>query len=85
MVVNDIFPDGGDVEQADFWTGLRPMTPDGPPVVGATRYPNLFTNSGHGTLGWTMSCGSSKLLADIITGKPTAIDTAGLDMSRYTA
>ena len=83
MVVNDIFPDGGDLDQADFWTGLRPMTPDGPPVVGATRYPNLFTNSGHGTLGWTMSCGSSRLLADIITGKPTDIDADGLDMSRY--
>lgn len=83
MVVRDIFPDGGDIDQADFWTGLRPMTPDGPPVVGATRYPNLFTNSGHGTLGWTMSCGSSKLLADIISGRPTEIDNAGLDMSRY--
>ncbi|HEY5717453.1 MAG TPA: D-amino acid dehydrogenase, partial [Motiliproteus sp.] len=51
MVVKDIFPDGGDVEQADFWTGLRPMTPDGTPVIGGTRYPNLYTNSGHGTLG----------------------------------
>ena len=83
MVVQDIFPDGGDIEQADFWTGLRPMTPDGPPIVGATPYPNLFTNSGHGTLGWTMSCGSSQMLADIISGKPTAIDAEGLDMSRY--
>ena len=83
MVVGDIFPDGGDIEQADFWCGLRPMTPDGPPIVGATPYPNLFTNSGHGTLGWTMSCGSSQLLADIISGTKTAIDSGGLDMSRY--
>ena len=85
MVVKDIFPDGGDVEQAEFWTGLRPMTPDGTPVIGKTRYPNLYTNSGHGTLGWTMSCGSSQLLADIISGAPTAIDPAGLDVSRYRA
>ena len=85
MVVNDIFPDAGDVSQASFWTGLRAMTPDGTPVVGATRYPNLFTNSGHGTLGWTMSCGSGQLLADIITGAPTGIDPTGLDVSRYVA
>ncbi|WP_210396768.1 D-amino acid dehydrogenase [Motiliproteus sediminis] len=83
MVVKDIFPDGGDVEQADFWTGLRPMTPDGTPVIGATRYPNLYTNSGHGTLGWTMSCGSGQLLADIISGRKTGIDPTGLDASRY--
>ena len=82
-VVNDIFPDAGNVEEADFWTGLRPMTPDGPPVVGATQYPNLFTNTGHGTLGWTMSCGSGQLLADLISGAPTKISTQGLDVSRY--
>jgi len=85
MVVNDIFPDGGDLSQAEFWTGLRPMTPDGTPVVGATRYPNLYTNSGHGTLGWTMSCGSSQLLADLISRRKPGIDPAGLDMSRYVA
>ncbi len=85
MVVNDIFPDGGDIEQAEFWTGLRPMTPDGTPVVGATRYPNLYTNSGHGTLGWTMSCGSSQLLADIISQRKPGIDPTGLDVSRYGA
>ena len=85
MVVNDIFPDGGDVEQAEFWTGLRPMTPDGTPIIGATQFPNLFTNSGHGTLGWTMSCGSSQLLADIMSGKPTAIEAGDLNASRYRA
>jgi len=85
MVVNDIFPDGGDLSQAEFWTGLRPMTPDGTPVIGETRYPNLYTNTGHGTLGWTMSCGSSQLLADIISRRQTGIDPAGLDMSRYAA
>ena len=54
-------------------TGLRPMTPDGTPVVGATRYDNLFLNTGHGTLGWTMACGSGKLVADQVMGQRPAI------------
>lgn len=58
MVVRDLFPRGGDFSQAEFWTGFRPMTPDGTPIIGATPYDNLFTNTGHGTLGWTMACGS---------------------------
>ncbi len=57
MVTQDLFP-GGDMEQASFWTGLRPMTPDSTPIIGATRFKNLFLNTGHGTLGWTMACGS---------------------------
>lgn len=57
MCVNDLFPGGGDTTNATFWTGLRPMTPDGTPIVGRTPVPNLFLNTGHGTLGWTMSCG----------------------------
>lgn len=83
MVVQDLFPHAGDIQQAEFWTGLRPMTPDGTPVIGKTSFNNLFTNTGHGTLGWTMACGSGKLLADIISSKPTDIDNAGLDMFRY--
>ncbi len=83
FVVNDVFPDGGDLSQAEFWTGLRPMTPDGTPIVGATPMANLYTNCGHGTLGWTMSCGSGQLLADLISQRETGIDTAGLDVSRY--
>ncbi|MDH2431600.1 D-amino acid dehydrogenase [Pokkaliibacter sp. MBI-7] len=83
MVVRDVFPDGGDVDKAEFWTGLRPMTPDGTPLVGKTQISNLYLNSGHGTLGWTMSCGSGKLLADVISGKQPDIDPAGLDVSRY--
>ncbi len=63
MVVRDLFPRGGHVEQATFWTGLRPMTPDGTPVVGRTAYKNLWLNTGHGTLGWTMACGSGSLSA----------------------
>ncbi|TBT38470.1 D-amino acid dehydrogenase [Vibrio parahaemolyticus] len=69
MVVRDLFPRGGDFSQAEFWTGFRPMTPDGTPIIGATPYDNLFTNTGHGTLGWTMACGSGHLLANIMTVK----------------
>lgn len=81
--VTDLFPNGGDVSKAEFWTGLRPMTPDGTPVIGPTPYRNLFLNTGHGTLGWTMSCGSGQFLADLISGKKPAISTEGLFMDRY--
>lgn len=84
LVVRDLFP-GGDVARATFWTGLRPMTPDGTPIVGATRYPELFLNTGHGTLGWTMACGSARMLADQINGRRPAISTEGLSMARYLA
>jgi D-amino-acid dehydrogenase len=73
MVVGDLFPRGGFVEQATFWTGLRPMTPDGTPIVGRTPFKNLWTNTGHGTLGWTMACGSGQLLSDLISGRTPAI------------
>ena len=81
--LRDLFPRGGDLVQASFWTGLRPMTPDGTPVVGSTRYANLFLNTGHGTLGWTMACGSGRLLADIITGREPEIEHADLSLARY--
>ena len=81
-VVTDLFP-GGDLSQAIFWTGLRPMTPDSTPVIGHTHFQNLFINAGHGTLGWTMACGSGKLIADLVTGHKTEISTDGLDISRY--
>ncbi|WP_263913258.1 D-amino acid dehydrogenase [Achromobacter sp. 79A6] len=83
LVVNDLFPGSGDVPRAEFWTGLRPMTPDSTPVVGPTRYGNLFLNTGHGTLGWTMACGSGKLVADQVMGQRPQIRTDGLDLSRY--
>lgn len=83
LVVNDLFPDSGHVAQAEFWTGLRPMTPDSTPIVGPTRYGNLFLNTGHGTLGWTMACGSGKLVADQVMGQRPAISTDGLGLSRY--
>ncbi|MDO4894853.1 D-amino acid dehydrogenase [Moraxella sp.] len=82
MVTKSLF-DGGDLPKAQFWTGLRPMTPDGTPIIGATKYDNLFINTGHGTLGWTMACGSGKLLSDIILGQPTQISLEGLNISRY--
>lgn len=83
MVVNNLFPGAGETAQAQLWTGLRPATPDGTPIVGATRYKNLFLNTGHGTLGWTMSCGSARLLADLLAKRPAHIRTDGLDISRY--
>jgi D-amino-acid dehydrogenase len=83
MCVNDLFPGGGETTKASFWTGLRPMTPDGTPVVGRTPVSNLFLNTGHGTLGWTMSCGSGQLLADLISGKQPAIQSGDLSVHRY--
>ncbi len=82
-VVGDLFPKGGDISQAQGWTGLRPMTPDGTPVLGPTRYDNLFLNTGHGTLGWTMSCGSGRLIADLVMNRPAEIDLDGLTAARY--
>lgn len=82
MVTRQLFP-GGDLARADFWTGLRPMTPDSTPIVGRTPHRNLFLNIGHGTLGWTMACGSGHLLADIITGRSPEISTEGLAVDRY--
>ncbi|MFT3664186.1 D-amino acid dehydrogenase [Piscinibacter sp.] len=82
-VVGDLFPAGGDVARAEFWCGLRPMTPDGTPIVGATRLPNLWLATGHGTLGWTMAAGTGRLMADLISGRAPAIDMEGLSVERY--
>lgn len=81
--VEDLFGGAGDQAQATFWTGLRPMTPDGTPIVGRSPISNLFLNTGHGTLGWTMSAGSGKLLADIISGRTPEIESEDLGYSRY--
>ena len=83
--MTDLFPGGGDIAQARFWTGLRPMTPDGTPIVGATHYANLYTNTGHGTLGWTMACGSARVLADVVSGLPAEVECVDLDVARYLA
>ena len=82
MVTQDLFP-GGDMAQASFWTGLRPMTPDSTPIIGATRFKNLFLNTGHGTLGWTMACGSGKLISDLVLNHTPDINTEGLSIKRY--
>ena len=81
--LTDMFPRGGDLGKATFWCGLRPMTPDGPPIIGATRYSNLHLNTGHGTLGWTMACGSGRVLADLMSGRKPDIDVSELNVSRY--
>ena len=85
MVVKDLFPQAGYFEQGEFWTGLRPMTPDGTPIIGKTQYKNLYTNTGHGTLGWTMACGSAQLLTDVINNNESAIDSQQFDLFRYSA
>ncbi|MBH5402720.1 D-amino acid dehydrogenase [Bradyrhizobium sp. CNPSo 4010] len=81
--LTDLFPRGGDLSKATFWSGLRPMTPDGPPVIGPTHYANLHLNTGHGTLGWTMSCGSGRVLADMLSGRKPEIDVSALTVERY--
>ena len=83
MITRDLYPQGGDLARAEFWTGLRPATPDGTPIVGATRYRNLFLNTGHGTLGWTMACGCRRFLADLMASKRPQISPDGLDIFRY--
>lgn len=78
-----LFNDGRNAEDAELWAGLRPMTPDGTPVVGAAGIPNLFVNSGHGTLGWTMACGSAKLISDLVSATLPEIDCSDLSLMRY--
>jgi len=82
-VVTDLFPRGGDITKAEFWTGLRPMTPDGTPIIGPTRYRNLYLSTGHGTLGWTMAAGSGRVMADVISGCQPEISLDGLTLERY--
>jgi D-amino-acid dehydrogenase len=82
-VVQDLFPGAGDLAAAEFWTGLRPMTPDSTPIVGATAMKGLYVNTGHGTLGWTMAAGSGRLIADLVLGRNPDIDPNGLGIDRY--
>jgi len=84
-VVRDIFPRGGDLSQVTPWAGLRPMTPDGTPVLGPTPYDNLYLSAGHGTLGWTMAAGTGKVLADLLSRRQPEIDMEGLTLARYQA
>jgi len=74
--VEELFPGAGDTAQAQFWTGLRPATPSNVPLIGKTKLPNLFLNTGHGTLGWTHACGSGKSIARIVSGLAPEVDFA---------
>jgi D-amino-acid dehydrogenase len=74
----DIFPDAADWGRGEYRACLRPMTPDGRPVVGRSRYENLLFNTGHGHLGWTMACGTARIVSDVIAGRRPEIDVSGL-------
>lgn len=74
--VEQLFPGAGDSTKAQFWTGLRPATPSNVPIIGRSKLPNLFLNTGHGTLGWTHSCGSGKSIARIVSGLEPEVDFA---------
>ena len=82
-VVRDWFPGAANYQGASWWVGARPMLPDGPPVVGPTRHPRIFTNLGHGSTGWAMAPGSGRIVADLVTGRTPAIDLDGLTLARY--
>ncbi len=81
--VTDLFGGGGHMDQASFWSGLRPMTPDGPPIIGRAGPTGLYLNTGHGTLGWTTACGAGRVLADMMAGKTPDLDGADLGIRRY--
>ena len=78
----ELFPKAGKPEAAQYWTGLRPATPSNLPIIGRTRFPNLYLNTGHGTLGWTMACGAGRALADIMCGKTPEPDFRFLGVER---
>jgi D-amino-acid dehydrogenase len=77
-VTQDLYPDGADYDRAEMWAGLRPMTPNNLPFFGRRRFQNLFLNTGHGHIGWTMSHGSARITADLIAGRNPAISMDGL-------
>lgn len=81
--VTDLFGGGGHLDRSTFWCGLRPMTPDGPPIIGPAPLAGLYVNTGHGTLGWTMACGSGRVLADMVSGRAPDIDVSELGPGRY--
>jgi D-amino-acid dehydrogenase len=78
-----LYPEAVDESRADFWAGMRPMTPDGPPVLGGTPLANLFLNVGHGSQGWSMACGSGRVVAQLVMGKAPGLDLDGLTLARY--
>jgi D-amino-acid dehydrogenase len=78
----ELFPDACDYDDPAYWTGLRPLTPTNVPYIGKSRFSNLFLNTGHGTLGWTMGCGSGRAIADIVSGRQPDVDFAFTGMPR---
>ena len=81
--LRDLFPRATVSPSTEFWSGLRPMTPDGPPIIGPSRLRNLFLNTGHGTLGWTMACGSAAVVESLVSCRRPPIDVVGLGIDRY--
>ena len=82
MVLDQLFPGAADTGSAEFWCGFRPMTPDSVPIIGQTPVQNLWLNTGHGTLGWTLACGSAQLLSDLLSGRNPALDPADYALQR---
>ena len=80
--IKELFPDAANYEKPDYWAGLRPMTPEGTPIFGRDKFDNLYFNTGHGHIGWTMSCGSGRITADLIAGRTPAIDLTGMELGR---
>jgi D-amino-acid dehydrogenase len=80
--MRELFPDACNYEEPTYWTGLRPLTPSNVPYIGKTKFANLFLNTGHGTLGWTMGCGSGKAIAEIVSGRQPDVDFAFTGMPR---
>jgi len=82
-VARDWFPGAAAYAQARAWVGARPMLPDGPPVLGPTAIANLYVNLGHGSTGWSMACGSARVVADLVAGRAPQIDLEGLTIERF--
>ena len=82
-IAQSLFPNAGDYSKAEFWTGIRPLTPDCVPIIGPTKFENLFLNTGHGSLGWTMCASSGKVLSDIISGRNPEIDISDIGINRF--
>lgn len=79
-VARQLFPNGADYSQPDYWAGLRPMTPEGTPILGKSRHRNLYLNTGHGHMGWTMACGTARVVTDIMQGRAPEINITGMTL-----
>ncbi len=82
-LARQLFGDAVDTRRPEYWACLRPMTPDGPPILGSSPVPNLYLNTGQGHMGWTMACGSSRVVADVVLGRQPEINLEGLTYDRY--